>query len=80
MLKGVNRKVIEINQTESDYFERAVFYLRPDVNEAPLHAAQLEVQALLGQSVHRRRVRGWMWFVLGMLVSGGIFCFILLCR
>ena len=46
MLKGVNRKVMEINQTESDYFERAVFYLRPDVNEAPLHAAQLEVQAL----------------------------------
>ncbi len=30
MVKGVNRNIIEINDTGSIYFERAVLYLRPD--------------------------------------------------
>lgn len=77
MIKGVNRKVIEINRTESDYFERAVLYLRPDVNEAPLHAAQLEAQAMLGQAA-RRRVSGWLYFLLGAVSSGGIFLLLVL--
>ena len=31
MIKGVNKKVIEINRPDSAYFERAVLYLKPDV-------------------------------------------------
>lgn len=78
MIKGVNRKVIEINRTESDYFERAVFYLRPDVNEAPVHAAQLEAQAILGQAPVRRRVSGWVYFLLGAAASGGVYLLLML--
>lgn len=78
MIKGVNRKVIEINRTDSDYFERAVLYLKPDVNEATMQAAQLETQALLGQS-GRHRVSGWVWFLMGAAASGGaILCILLL--
>ena len=85
MIKGVNRKVIEINHPESAYFERAVLYLRPDVNEAPLHAAQLETEAFLGSAHTQKRkprltLRSWVWFVLGMAVSGGVTAAILLLR
>ena len=31
MIKGVNKRIIEIKNTDSPYFERAVFYLRPHV-------------------------------------------------
>lgn len=79
MIKGVNRKVIEINRTDSDYFERAVLYLKPDVNEASLQAAQLETQALLGQP-GRRRVNGWVWFLMGAAASGGVYLLIMLLK
>lgn len=30
MVKGVNKNVIEVNSTESDVFEKIVFYVSPD--------------------------------------------------
>lgn len=29
MIKGVNRQVVEINETGSEYFERAIFFVKP---------------------------------------------------
>ncbi|MDR1674648.1 MAG: hypothetical protein LBR54_04275 [Oscillospiraceae bacterium] len=31
MLKGVNKKIVEINNPDSLYFEKAVLYVRPDI-------------------------------------------------
>ena len=39
MLKGVNRQVVEIPRPESDYFERVIFFVKPEyygVGEAGL--------------------------------------------
>lgn len=30
MIKGVNRQVIEINQTESEYFEKMLLFVKPE--------------------------------------------------
>ena len=35
MLKGVNKRIVEINDPDSLYFERAVFYLRPNFSIIP---------------------------------------------
>lgn len=35
MLKGVNKKVIEINDTRNIYFEKAVLYVRPEMLDTP---------------------------------------------
>lgn len=35
MIKGVNRKIIEINNTDSIYFEKAVLYIRPQMSDVP---------------------------------------------
>lgn len=40
MLKGVNRQVVEIAQPDSIYFERVLFFVKPEyssVSEACLH-------------------------------------------
>ena len=40
VLKGVNKNIIEIVSTESDYFERAILFVRPesmDDNGEELH-------------------------------------------
>ncbi len=31
MVKAVNKLILEINNTENEYFERAVFYIRPEM-------------------------------------------------
>ena len=30
MLKGVNKLIIEVSNPESDFFERAIFFVKPD--------------------------------------------------
>lgn len=30
MIRGVNRKIIEVNDTQNEYFERAIFFVRPE--------------------------------------------------
>ncbi len=74
MIKGVNKKVIEINHPDSVYFERAVLYLRPDVAEVSLQEAQAESAHYFQQHPRRRlgRLRGLGIFLLGALSYAGI--------
>lgn len=30
MLRGVNKRIIEVNDTDSDYFEKALFFVKDD--------------------------------------------------
>ncbi len=30
MVKGVNRQVVEVSQTQSEYFERILFFVKPE--------------------------------------------------
>ena len=30
MIKGVNKQVLEINETESGFFEKAIFFVKPE--------------------------------------------------
>ncbi len=75
MIKGVNKKVIEISRPDSAYFERAVLYLRPDVAEVPLQAAQTEVDAYFEAAAGRRRrhkLQAWLVFLSGMGTSAAV--------
>lgn len=44
MIKGVNKKIIEINNPQSIYFEKAVFYLKPNVSKLPDNIANCEIE------------------------------------
>jgi hypothetical protein len=43
MIRGVNRRIIEINDTGNKYFERALLFVRPDYADLP--AARLHGEA-----------------------------------
>ena len=32
MLRGVNKRIIEVNDTDSDYFEKALFFVKDDTD------------------------------------------------
>ncbi|MDE5946168.1 MAG: hypothetical protein K2G63_02500 [Oscillospiraceae bacterium] len=62
MIKGVNKKIIEINNPESIYFEKAVFYLRPEVMELPQQIAEDEIEryiSRLGISGQRKKQKNY---------------------
>ncbi|MDE6789113.1 MAG: hypothetical protein K2J47_07310 [Ruminococcus sp.] len=59
MVKGVNKKIIEVNNPDSIYFEKAVFYLRPEVHTLPDEIARREIDRYItssGLSKKRRRI------------------------
>lgn len=50
MIKGVNRQVVEVCDTESEYFERIMYVVKPEytsMSEAKLHS---EAKRLSGTS------------------------------
>ncbi len=49
MIKGVNKRVIEINNPDSIYFEKAIFYLKPNVRELPAEVTNREVNRYVSQ-------------------------------
>ncbi len=59
MIKGVNKQIIEVNEPDSIYFEKAVFYLRAGVRKLPAEVSRREIDRCLGDeaSLYRRRSR-----------------------
>lgn len=55
MIKGVNKQIIEVNDPDSIYFERAVFYLRPGVRKLPAELSRREIDRCMGGEQSRFR-------------------------
>ena len=47
MVKGVNKSIIEINNPDSLYFEKAVLYVRPNVTVFPEALKRMETERFL---------------------------------
>ncbi|MGN0598248.1 MAG: hypothetical protein ACI4JK_00005 [Oscillospiraceae bacterium] len=45
MIKGVNRRIVEISGMKNDYFEKAVLYIRPEKSAEPLGRLELEARS-----------------------------------
>ena len=63
MIKGVNKTIIEVNNPDSLYFEKAVFYLKPNVKTLPNEVSAKEIARYIsmigpvyGKSKKRRTI------------------------
>lgn len=43
MIRGVNKQIIEINETQNEYFEKAILFVRP--SKSDIGAGKLRAQA-----------------------------------
>lgn len=55
MIKGVNRRIVEITSTEHDYFEKAVLYVKADKIGLPTEKITEEAREYLGRIVPVRK-------------------------
>lgn len=49
MIKGVNRRVVEITSTDNEYFEKAVLYVKADKRNVPAVRLEEEAREYMGK-------------------------------
>lgn len=84
MIKGINRQIIEINDTGSTYYEKAWLVVRPEFDSAQKEllereAAQL-IKAIQAPSSFQRKnvkLRQWIKFFIAA-AAGALICFMIL--
>ena len=77
MIKGSQKQMIVVRTGDSHYFDEAYFVLRREVKPAGCQTDMLreanrilEESAFLGGRTKRKRGRGWMFFLFGILCGG----------
>ncbi len=81
MIKGVNKKVLEINNPQSIYFEKAVLYLKPNMRNVPEKLMKREAYNLIRsispvQSRYSFFLKIFLTSLLTACAAAGMFCFI----
>lgn len=77
MLKGVNKQVLEINETQNSFFEKAIFFVKPEysgMSEGKLReSAKTEIEAAgippRQKSFYKLRLKGAI-IVTGFFLAG----------
>lgn len=67
MIKGVNRQVVEVTETGCDYFERVLFFIKPEfsaISEGELRTRAASIAQSVGlppaARVRRSRLRAFL--------------------
>ena len=76
MVKGVHKKIIEVRSPGGDYFEKAVFYLRPGVTQLPPELTEAAAQMLLEEIQPRAGKSLWkrIALILGSVHLAAVIC------
>ena len=61
MLKGINRQMIEVDQPDSPYFERALFVVRADVSDNEWAVLQTQAAQTVRQTDGYSGLRRGRW-------------------
>ncbi len=71
MVKAVNKLVLEINNTENEYFEKAIFYVRPEMscNSKLGNQAQIYLNGISLETPKKHRHRNKLPFIIGAVIG-----------
>lgn len=77
MLKGVNKLIVEINNPESDYFERAIFFVKPSKGDIPTielsdNAGALIKNAAFSLKRKKKKKRSYLLALLRLMCAAGL--------
>lgn len=77
MVKGVNRQVLEIHETGCEYFEKALFFVRPEYSaesEGKLKGSALKSirKSAAVPKTRKQKIKSRVFFFAEMAVSAGV--------
>ena len=77
MVKGVNRQVLEIHETGCDYFEKALFFVKPEYsreNEGKLKTEALSSVMKLSSvpKTRKQKIKSRVLILAEMTASAGV--------
>ncbi|MBO5943727.1 MAG: hypothetical protein J6Q50_00345 [Clostridia bacterium] len=77
MVKGVNRQVLEIHETGCEYFEKALFFVRPEYSaesESKLKGNALKsIKKSAGvPKTRKQKIKSKAFFIAELLTSAGV--------
>lgn len=78
MIKGVNKQVLEITETENGFFEKAIFFVKPEytgMSEGRLReTAKNEMKGITKPPSNKffERKKAATWFFYGALFLSGV--------
>ncbi|MBZ4670608.1 MAG: hypothetical protein JG769_912 [Oscillospiraceae bacterium] len=63
MIKGVNKRIVEINNTQNEYFEKAILYIKPEKSSMPQRELSEEAINYLNSLGFKRKSFTWQKLV-----------------
>ena len=57
MMKGVNKQVLEVTNTENPYFDKIIFFVKPEYKSADRNMLQKQAEALATLSQKPPKIR-----------------------
>lgn len=77
MVKGVNRQVLEIHETGCEYFEKALFFVRPEYStekEGKLRGSALQSirKSQTVPKTRKQKIKSRLFFFAEMAASAGV--------
>lgn len=70
MLKGVNRHIVEINNPQNEYFEKAILYIKQEKLDIPPHEISAEAREYLASLGVGKKTRLPPTFAAKLFVGG----------
>ena len=72
MIKGINRQVVEVSETDCDYFEKIMFFVKPEyvtLSENKLRESASKIAHSTGAPVQTRQKRNRFFEVTKIVLS-----------
>lgn len=71
MLKGINRSIIEVNDTGNEYYERAILIVKPEYSSVQREILESEAREMLhamdAPSIMKHGRGKWKFIITGIL-------------
>ncbi len=74
MIRGINRQIIDVQETGSSYYERAYFVVKPEFASAQQQLLEKEAKKILKSidaPAHMKRVNSKIAWTVRLLASAG---------
>lgn len=73
MIKGVNKQILEVTNTENPYFEKIIFFVKPEYKNTDRKTIQREAEALASISQRPPKARIGKKRIIKIILNSALF-------